>query len=130
MIALDTNILVYAFEAGPRRARCIELLGSEPIVSVQVLNEYANAVRRKYRRGWEEIAGDLEMIREAVARIDPITDEANRTALRLVSRYKLAWFDSVLLAVALSGGAQILYSEDMQHDLVIDGGLRIVDPFR
>jgi predicted nucleic acid-binding protein len=128
--ALDTNILVYAFENGPRRARSLELLGGEAVISVQVLNEYANAIRRKYGRDWKDISRDLDAIRGAVARVDPITDEANREALRLVARYRLAWFDAVLLAVALAGGVEALYSQDMQHGLLIDDRLRIVDPFR
>lgn len=130
MNALDTNVLIYAFEQGSRRARSLELLDGDAVISVQVLNEYANAIRRKYGRQWEDISGDLEVIRGAVARIDPITGEANRDALRLVGRYRLAWFDAVLVAVALSSGARTLFSEDMQHDLVIDDTLRIVDPFR
>jgi predicted nucleic acid-binding protein len=128
--AIDTNILVYAFENGPRRARSLELLGGEAVISVQVLNEYANAIRRKYGRDWKDISRDLDAIRGAVARVDPITDEANREALRLVARYRLAWFDAVLLAVALAGGVEALYSQDMQHGLLIDDRLRIVDPFR
>ena len=130
MNALDTNVVVYAFEHGSRRGRALELLDAEAIISVQVLNEYANAIRRKYAREWKDIADDLEAIRCAVARVDPVTDDANREALRLVERYRLAWFDAVLLAVALAGGARTIYSEDMQHGLLIDGTLRIVDPFR
>lgn len=130
MIALDTNILVYAFEPGIKGRRALELLGSQPIISVQVLNEYASSVRRKYGRSWDEIASDLEAVRAAAARIDPITEDANRTALRIVSRYRLGFYDSVLISVALAAGVQTLYSEDMQHGLLVDGGLRIVDPFR
>jgi predicted nucleic acid-binding protein len=130
VIALDTNIIIYAFESGPKRARAIELLNEETVLSVQALNEYAHSVRRKYRREWSDLAQDLEAIREAVGGIAPVTDGANREALRLVQRYRLSFFDSVLLAVALESGVQTLYSEDMQHGLVIDGTLRIVDPFR
>jgi len=130
VISLDTNILVYAFEAGPRRARAMALINEEALLSVQVLNEYANSIRRKYRRAWSDLADDLEAIRAAAGGIVPITDTANREALRLVQRYQLSFFDAVLLAVALENGIELLYSQDMQHDLVIDGTLRIVDPFR
>lgn len=130
MIALDTDNLVYAFEPGTKGRRAIELLGSQAIISVQVLNEYASSVRRKYGRSWDEIGSDLEAVRAAAARIVPITEDANRTALRIVSRYRLGFYDSVLISVALAAGVQTLYSEDMQHGLLVDGGLRIVDPFR
>jgi predicted nucleic acid-binding protein len=35
----------------------------------------------------------------------------------------------LLLGVALLGGARTFYSEDMQHGLVIDEILRVVNPF-
>ena len=130
MIALDTNILVYAFEAGARRERAMQLLNDEAILSVQTLNEYAHSVRRKYGRPWKEIARDLDAIRETVGGVVPITDSDNRAALRIVQRYKLSFYDSLLLAVALEQRLERLYSQDMHHGLVIDDRLRIVDPFR
>jgi predicted nucleic acid-binding protein len=130
VIAFDTNLLIYAFECGPKRDRALELLNEETVLSVQVLNEYAHAVRRKYRREWRDLARDLEAIRDSVGGIVPVTDRANREALRLAHRYLLSFYDCVLLAVALENELQLLYSEDMQHGLVIDGTLRIVDPFR
>jgi len=47
----------------------------------------------------------------------------------LRSRYSLSFWDSLIVASALQSGAAILYSEDMQHGLVVDDRLRIVNPF-
>lgn len=128
--SLDTNVIVYAFQPGARRSRALALLEQRPVLSVQALNEYVHTSRRKFARGWDEIERDLEAIRTLVARIDPITDDCNKVALRIVGRYRLAFYDALIVAVALAGGARDLYSEDMQDGLVIDGTLRIVDPFR
>ena len=59
-----------------------------------------------------------------------LSAEHNHDALRIADRYLLSFYDSLMLAVALDGGARIIHSEDMQHGLVIDDTLRIVDPFR
>lgn len=45
------------------------------------------------------------------------------------SRATSSFYDALMLAVALSGGARTIYSEDMQHGMTIDEALRVVDPF-
>lgn len=45
---LDTNVLVYLAQGDAGKAGFVEqLLGSDPVVSVQVLHELANVLRRK-----------------------------------------------------------------------------------
>ncbi len=50
-------------------------------------------------------------------------------ALRLSSSYSLSWYDSVVVAAAIEGGAHVLYSEDFQQGQEF-GNLRIENPFR
>jgi predicted nucleic acid-binding protein len=127
---LDTNIAVYALSLDAKADLAAALLRKSAFLSVQVLNEYANVGLRKRRDPWDVIGADLAAIRDAVPRILPIDDDASRAAARISERYHLSFYDALMLAVALAGSARFLYSEDMQHDLVIDGTLRIVDPFR
>ena len=49
-------------------------------------------------------------------------------AARAAERYKLAYFDALMCAVASRAGATVLLSEDMADGMEIDG-LRIVNPF-
>jgi len=51
------------------------------------------------------------------------------TALDIRERYNFSWYDSLILAAALEGGCDTLYSEDMQNGQEINGQLRIVNPF-
>ena len=127
---IDTNVAVYALSIDEKADRAIACLRESAFLSVQVLNEFANVGRRKRGDSWDTIGADLADLRDAVPRIFPIDDVANRTALRIGERYRLSFYDSLMVAVALTGGARTLYSEDMQHGLVIDGTLRIADPFR
>lgn len=126
----DTNIAVYAFATDRRTPAAAAALRSCAFLSVQVLNEYANVAFRKRDDPWDLIAGDVAAIRAAVPSILPVDDGANREAIRITHRYQLSFYDALMLAVALRGGARIIYSEDMHHDLVIDQTLRILDPFR
>lgn len=130
MVTIDTNIAVYALSLDARANRAGAVLRSCAFISVQVLNEYANVGLRKRRDPWPEIVEDLNDLRAAVPRILPIGVTAHDEAVRLAARYQLNVYDALMLAVALEGGARTIYSEDMHHDLLVDGTLRIVDPFR
>ena len=131
VVTFGSNIAVYAVaDAGEKARIAAETIARADFISVQVLNEFAAVARAKQKRSWAEIAGKIADLRSAVPRVLPIQAEANAAALRLAERYQLSFYDSLMLAVALSGGARTIYSEDMQHGLVIDDTLRIVDPFR
>lgn len=95
-----------------------------------MLNEFANVAFRKQGRTWPEIARGVADLRSTVGRILPIEELANTDAVRIAARYQLNLYDALMLAVALSGGARTIYSEDMQHGMIIDDALRIADPFR
>ncbi|APB35038.1 Putative nucleic-acid-binding protein, contains pilt domain [Gloeomargarita lithophora Alchichica-D10] len=43
-------------------------------------------------------------------------------------RYGYSYWDSLIIATALQSNCNILYSEDMQHDQLIEGKLRIINP--
>lgn len=131
MVTFDSNIAVYAFTDGGAKSRiAADAIAKSDFVSVQVLNEFANVAWRKQRRSWIEIADKVADIRLAVGRVFPVGEAANTDALRIAERYHLSFYDALMLGVALAGGARTIYSEDMQHELLIEDTLRIVDPFR
>lgn len=129
MVTADTNIAFYALAQGDKTDIAEQAIAQANFLSAQVLNEYAFASRRKWRRDWAEIASDVELLRKWVQDIRPIDAAANREALRIAERYQLAFFDALMLAVALANNATVFYSEDMQHGFVIDGKLTIINPF-
>jgi predicted nucleic acid-binding protein len=49
-------------------------------------------------------------------------------ALQIGARHKMPWYDCLILASAIEGKCDILYSEDFQHGQKF-GDLRIVNPF-
>lgn len=127
----DSNIVLYLASADVRKSQVSDgLLRADAtcIVSVQVLNEITNVLRRKYRFSWDETRIFLDMIRSACEVVN-FSIEDHMLGLDLAERYGFSIYDSMIVASALQSGCDILYSEDMQHRQSIDGVLTIVNPY-
>ena len=125
----DTNVLLYIASGDPGKAdRAESLLRDGGKASVQVLNELANVARRKMRLSWVETRGLISMLRDLLS-VHPVTIEIHETGLAVSERYGLSIWDSMIAAAALHIDCDTLWSEDMQHGLMIDGRLRVANPF-
>ena len=125
----DTSVLLYLLSADAARADLVEeLLAGKGTISVQVLNEFAAVALRKTEMSLHEVRDVLDTVR-MLCRVEPVTVATHDRGLAIVERYRLSVFDSMLIASALLAGNRRLYSEDLQHGQVIDGQLRIVNPF-
>jgi len=58
-----------------------------------------------------------------------LTEEVLLKASRLRERYSLSYWDSMICSAALESNCSILLTEDMQHSLLIEDRLKIVNPF-
>jgi predicted nucleic acid-binding protein len=126
----DTNVLVYlASDDAAKADRAETTLAEGGAISVQVLNELANVARRKMRMSWEETHAFLNVLRGLLT-VYPLTVETHEAGLRLAERYGLSTYDAMIAASALDAGCDTLWSEDMQHGMALEEGLRIVNPFR
>jgi len=125
----DTNVLIYLARGDDRKAdRAEQLLAQGGIVSVQVLNEVANVTRGKLQWSWEDIRRFIgKMLVPLEAR--PLTIATHEIGLGLAERYQVHLYDAMIMASALEAGSEVLYSEDMHHGLVVEGKVRIVNPF-
>jgi len=126
----DTNVLVCIASGDTAKAdRAEAILSDGGMISVQVLNELTNVTRRKMRMTWAETHAFLSLVRRLLA-VQPITIEMHETGLSLAERYKLSTYDAMIVASALQAGCDTLWSEDLQHGMVLGQGLRVVNPFR
>jgi predicted nucleic acid-binding protein len=50
-------------------------------------------------------------------------------AFRISKRYQFSFWDRIIVASALAAKCSILYTEDLQDGQIIDGILRISNPF-
>jgi predicted nucleic acid-binding protein len=126
----DTNVLVYIASADKAKAdRAEAAVAVGGAISVQVLNELANVARRKMQISWADTHAFLTMVRGLLS-VHPLTLETHETGLGLAERYGFSTYDAMIAAAALHAGCDTLWSEDMQHGMTLEEGLRIVNPFR
>jgi len=137
-IFIDSNIWIYAFlESEKERTKqqhilsLLENLSSVDtvFVSVQVINEFHWILSRKYRIDDAIIKTKVTKGIAAIASIAPLDFKVYQDAYRIRGKYNVSFWDSLIVASALDKGCDILYSEDMQHELMIDSKLKIVNPF-
>jgi predicted nucleic acid-binding protein len=131
----DTNILVYLFdEDNPdKKGRAQMLLEEETeagqvLLSTQVLQEFYVAVTRKLAvplspEKAEDVVCQLIML--------PLVEINRRHILGAIARSRnlqCSFWDALIIEAAISGGAGILLTEDLQHGQTI-GSLEIQNPF-
>ena len=131
---IDTNIIVYAHvsvEAAKHKMALDLLQGSlvddNITVSTQVLGEFYSAMT-KYKRSHNEIVRFMkEIIRDS--NVVDVSLPIVESCLKLKETYGYSYWDSLILAAALANNCAVVYSEDMQHNQVIEGRLTVVNPF-
>lgn len=127
---IDSNVLIYLLSADAHKADQAEMVMQKgSLINVQVLNEVANVARRKLTMPWEEINELLSLIR-MLCPAEPLTVETHEKGISIAERYMLSIYDAMIVAAALIGGCDTLYSEDMQDGLLIDNQLSICNPFK
>ena len=59
-----------------------------------------------------------------------MTVDTHEIGLDFAERYTLSTYDATIAAAAVQADCDILWSEDMQHGMLLGERLRIVNPFR
>jgi predicted nucleic acid-binding protein len=135
---LDTNVFVYDIDAlAPAAKRKIAhdlirdaLTQRRSVISYQVIQEFLSVATRKFS-GSITIT-DAQLYVNTVFR--PLLGvhssvELFHEALDLGARYRLSWYDSLIVAAASQARCSVLYTEDLDHGAKIHG-VRIENPFR
>ncbi|SKB29597.1 Predicted nucleic acid-binding protein, contains PIN domain [Parapedobacter luteus] len=129
--ALDSNILIYLHEkdAGShKRIVAQRLVVDTPIVSPQVVSEYLNVCQRRLSMDkLESIDALMQWLPYSL--LTGFSQEVYQHTQKLIKRYQFQLFDAVVVAYALSADCSLLYSEDMQHNMLVEKRLRIINPF-
>lgn len=134
-VFVDANVLVYARDsrdaAKQRLAMAwLELLWREESgrLSTQVLSEYYVTVTRKLPApmdpdaAWDDIRALFSWNPQ------PIDPEVLTGAAEVSRRFRLSWWDSLVVAAAQVQSCPLLLSEDLQDGAVI-GGVTVRSPF-
>ena len=129
---LDTNILIYFYsedDEHKRNAAYETLNNNDCVTSVQAMNESSNVWFRKFNWSASKIKEHLDNIEMVCDEVFPIHRNTINKALSLKERYGYSYYDCLMLASALDGNCQIIYTEDMSDGQIIDNTLKITNPF-
>ena len=134
-IFIDTNVLVYAFDisAGIKHKKAKEIVENcwrleNGIISSQVLEEFFVCLTKKIPfpidsiivwqiikdfLKWKTVAVDGDIILESI---------------NIHIKHKFSFWDSLIIASAVSGSANMIFSEDLSDNQTIEGVV-IKNPF-
>jgi predicted nucleic acid-binding protein len=134
-VFVDTNVFVYAKQASeptkqPLAARWLERLWEEQTgrTSVQVLNEYYVTLTRKIT---PPLSGEdaWDNMKSLIAwNPQPMDVELLHRGREIEQRYRLSWWDSLIVGAAQLQNCVLLLTEDLQ-DHAVYGGVTVRNPF-
>jgi predicted nucleic acid-binding protein len=133
---IDSNLWIYAATKShdsppdPRHDMARNLIQSvQPCLSIQVINEVSINLRRKH----QFTEPSLQTLIQSFFDDYPVFLLDKATLLQgsiLRESYPISFWNSLIIASAISHDCRILYSEDMHNGLVINEKLTIINPFK
>jgi predicted nucleic acid-binding protein len=122
-IFLDSNIVIYTYcnNSAEKQQKAKQLFTEQTVtISTQVLQETANTLHRKFKADFQTISS---LLKECVCNSTTLHVNTHDTVLKacaIADDYRFSFYDSLIIASAIEAGCQILYSEDMQHNQLIE----------
>ncbi|HXU47027.1 MAG TPA: PIN domain-containing protein [Thermoanaerobaculia bacterium] len=133
---MDTNVLVYLFDAGEPSKRAVareiferQSAGLELFLSTQVLQEFFVNVTRKLSlplTAEEALDALIDLAEIPTVQVDVPLVVA---AARLSQRHQISLWDALILEAAASCGCGKVLTEDLQDGWEVRG-VRVENPFR
>jgi len=133
---VDSNIMVYAHDrsAGPKNQIAKELIRSlwetrNGCLSIQVMQEFYLTVTQKVPVPLDvveaaRVIDDLSVWRIHEPRANDVLE-----AISLQQRYRISFWDAMIVHSAIQLGCQVIWSEDMPSEMQYEG-IRLVNPFK
>ena len=126
---VDSNVWLYLLSADETKAdRAEQYIDGNTVISVQVLNEVTNVARRKLDMSWDDVAEFLGKIR-SIGAVEALTVATHDRARSVAQRYGVSFYDASIIAAALIANCRWLATEDLQHGMVFEKVLTVVNPF-
>ena len=133
-VFVDTNVLIYAVDDGnPKKQEAARLWRDElwksrcGRLSFQVLQEF-------YAKACQKSAGKREEAKAEIRNLlewRPVSIDAGilERAWNIQERYKISFWDSLIVSAAKAASCRYLLTEDLQEGQEMDGVV-VVNPFR
>lgn len=133
---VDTNIIAYARDRQPSLKQSIaetwlkHLAGTrEGRISTQVLIEYYAVATHPKKLALPAASAEADC--RALYAWKPLSPSLAlfESAWALAERYGFSWWDALIVAAAKRLECATLLSEDLQHGLIVDDQLTLINPF-
>ncbi len=131
-VFVDTNIWLYAFmEDNKLRTKISRRIVPNPrtVLSTQILNEICINLIRKIKYTEENLQILIVNINNHY-KVAGISTETILKASFIREHYEFNYWESLIIASALENNCSILYSDSIEPNQVIEGKLKIVNPFK
>jgi predicted nucleic acid-binding protein len=132
---MDTNIIVYAYDssAGKKHQTARDLLmecwdSGQGVISTQVLQEFFVTVTHKIPKPLApSVAADIV---SDFLTWDVVVNDGKDIlqAISILQKMRLSFWDSLIISAAKKADCDVLLSEDLNPDQVVDGMI-IKNPF-
>jgi len=136
MVVIDTNLWIYFLtDQDPNKRevskKVLKKLTKEGIViPSQVFKEIAFVLRNKMDFSKSSILEALEIVRK-IALVKPESTLTVKLAIELSEKYKLQFWDSLIIAFSLENNIPILLTEDKTYtEITLNGKvIKLINPF-
>lgn len=134
MIAVDTNVLIYACDqSDPRRQTiALDLIANctDGVLLWQVACEFLAASRKLSKQGFTPTHAwnRLSEFQDLFPLVVPASTNLTRARELHISRAVSLW-DALILAACIEAGVDVLYSEDLPGLPVVET-VRVINPFQ
>jgi len=133
-VFVDTNVFIYSLDkAHPGKHQAAQIWKAElwksrrGRISFQVLQEFYARAAQKWPALREEVRAEL---RDLLAwRPVAANAETVEVAWNIQDRYKVSFWDALIVSAAKAASCRYLLTEDLQADQDMDGVI-VVNPFR
>lgn len=138
MVVVDTNLWIYLFtDQDVEKKQVIKQITksfsakNQIVISTQIYKEIARVLKDKIKLSNREILEILSAI-ERLALIYPEMPQDIKTALEIKERYKLQFFDSVIIAFCLRKKVKVLLTEDISISKITyrERSINLVNPLQ
>jgi predicted nucleic acid-binding protein len=123
---VDTNVLGYLLDDSPKETIARKIAATTPHISVQVLNEFF-AVCKKAKRTQATAYALTNTIAKACV-VHDVTFRTYQLAQTLAVTHQISHWDALIVAAAQLARCDVLFSEDLQHNMKF-GALTLINPF-
>jgi predicted nucleic acid-binding protein len=135
-VFVDTNVLVYSRDASEPEKQQQAMVWMAHLwksqtgrLSFQVLIEFYETVTHKLQPGM-----DIQSARDDVRSLFvwhpiPVNADVVQGAWFIQDRFKLTWWDSLIVSAAQNGDCRYLLTEDLQENQKF-GDVQVINPFR